>query len=360
VPVSARYTGQPESYYHGEGRVALTDSVPRFQYKLTDHLGNTMVLFEDKDGDGIITTESMSTDPAAVEVLQRNFYYAFGLPMQGPWNHAPADPDMPYLYNGKELEGELGLGWMDYGARRYDAAIGRWGGVDPLAHLYYGWSSYNYVLGNPISFVDPDGRSVEDVIITGERAQDAFRELQAGSSLTLSMDQRTGKLSASGTASNPADEKLLQAINDKSTRVVLTATNDRVFTDKTGDRSYLAPGGYGGSEVENYYSMYLLEDGTPQIAVSKVTASQFVNLNAAKIIAAEIGESVGQTLIHEVNEAYIGAKIDPGGDYSTGYNRAHNAASRLDVNNANHIKVVPLPGGVGVENTNTGTTKRIY
>jgi RHS repeat-associated protein len=158
VPVSTRHTGQPESYYHGEGRVALTGDKPQFQYKLTDHLGNTMVLFEDKDGDGIITTES---NPAENEVLQRNFYYAFGLPMQGPWNHTPTDPDMPYLYNGKELEGELGLGWIDYGARRYDAAIGRWGGVDPLAHLYYGWSSYNYVLGNPISFVDPDGRSVD-------------------------------------------------------------------------------------------------------------------------------------------------------------------------------------------------------
>jgi RHS repeat-associated protein len=149
--------GQPESYYHGEGRVALTDSVPRFQYKLTDHLGNTMVLFEDKDGDGIITTES---NPAENEVLQRNFYYAFGLPMQGPWNHTPTDPDMPYLYNGKELEGELGLGWMDYGARRYDAAIGRWGGVDPLAHLYYGWSPYAYAANNPILFIDPDGRYI--------------------------------------------------------------------------------------------------------------------------------------------------------------------------------------------------------
>jgi RHS repeat-associated protein len=154
VSVSARHTGQPESYYHGEGRVALTDSVPRFQYKLTDHLGNTMVLFEDRDGDGIITTES---NPAGNEVLQRNFYYAFGLPMQGPWNHTPTDPDMPYLYNGKELEGELGLGWMDYGARRYDAAIGRWGGVDPLAILAPDWTPYRYGFNNPVLYIDPNG-----------------------------------------------------------------------------------------------------------------------------------------------------------------------------------------------------------
>jgi RHS repeat-associated protein len=165
VPVSARHIGQPESYYHGEGRVALTDSVPRFQYKLTDHLGNTMVLFEDINGDGIITTESMSSDPAEVEVLQRNFYYAFGLPMQGPWNHTPTDPDMPYLYNGKELEGELGLGWYAYGFRYYDASIGRFVGVDPLADapLNIGTSPYAYVWNNPLVFIDPDGRHGEGV-----------------------------------------------------------------------------------------------------------------------------------------------------------------------------------------------------
>jgi hypothetical protein len=40
------------------------------------------------------------------------------------------------------------------------AALGRWGAVDPLADQYAGYSPYNYVLGNPNSLIDPDGRMV--------------------------------------------------------------------------------------------------------------------------------------------------------------------------------------------------------
>lgn len=37
-------------------------------------------------------------------------------------------------------------------------------GVDPLAADYAAWSPYNYVMGNPIRLIDPDGRSVDDII----------------------------------------------------------------------------------------------------------------------------------------------------------------------------------------------------
>ena len=61
-----------------------------------------------------------------------------------------------YRYNGKEYHQELNLGLYDYGARMYDPSIGRWNGVDPLAELDLGWSSYNFTLGNPINLIDPD------------------------------------------------------------------------------------------------------------------------------------------------------------------------------------------------------------
>lgn len=39
--------------------------------------------------------------------------------------------------------------------------IGRWISPDPLSEEYTSWSPYNYVMNNPISNTDPDGRSVK-------------------------------------------------------------------------------------------------------------------------------------------------------------------------------------------------------
>ena len=61
----------------------------------------------------------------------------------------------PYKFNAKELDEETGNYY--YGARYYDPKFSIWLSVDPLAEKFPGWSPYNYVLNNPIIFIDPDG-----------------------------------------------------------------------------------------------------------------------------------------------------------------------------------------------------------
>ncbi|NJN78244.1 MAG: RHS repeat-associated core domain-containing protein [Saprospiraceae bacterium] len=147
-----------EAVYHAEGRAmyspfsenAINNFV--FEYSIKDHLGNSRVMFSDLDGNGQVTE---------AEIIQVEHYYPFGMKQEGHGNAIISETN--YTYNGKELNSDFGLDLHDYGARWYDAAIGRWHGVDPLAEAFIVHSPYNYGVNNPIMMVDPDGKQAEPV-----------------------------------------------------------------------------------------------------------------------------------------------------------------------------------------------------
>lgn len=134
--------------YTEQGRLTKTSTGFTYEYFIKDHLGNNRVLF----------TKNSNGD---LDILQENHYYAFG----GRLNKGNHN-DNKYLFNGKELQEEID--WYDYGARMYDPAIARWHTLDNLAEEYISWSPYQYVMNNPLKFVDPDGNGAK-ITITGNQ-----------------------------------------------------------------------------------------------------------------------------------------------------------------------------------------------
>jgi RHS repeat-associated protein len=124
----------------------------KYEYNLTDHLGNVRVVFA-------------AHSHGQPEVMQQTSYYPFGMTLQQQNFGGLLSQPNKLLYNSKELQDdELAgsrLDWYDYGARFYDAQLGRWHVVDPLAEKYYPISPYAYVANNPMIFIDPDGMSFD-------------------------------------------------------------------------------------------------------------------------------------------------------------------------------------------------------
>ncbi len=134
----------------GSGTITYSDYNYVFQYK--DHLGNVRLSYSDADLNGTI-------DPTT-EIIEESNYYPFGLKQKGYNNIIQGGNDLAqnWKFGGKQYQEELDLNWYDFGFRNYDAALGRWMNLDPLAEDFIDLSPYNYTLNNPVFFIDPDGR----------------------------------------------------------------------------------------------------------------------------------------------------------------------------------------------------------
>jgi RHS repeat-associated protein len=122
-------------------------------------------------------------------IVEESNYYPFGLQHKG-YNNVVNGTEHPYTYNGKEEQNELGLNWLDFGARNYDASLGRWMNLDPLSENYSATSPYVYALNNPMFFVDPDGRDVKNA--DEERKKKAQKKLKTNQNIVASAESKYG------------------------------------------------------------------------------------------------------------------------------------------------------------------------
>ncbi len=134
---------------HPEGYIYKDATGYRYVYQYRDHLGNNRLSFMRNAG--------------TVAIVKETNYYPFGLTQKGYNNLTTSlgsTGAKKYQYNGKELQDGFGLDLYDYGARMYDAALGRFHTQDAFAEKYANMSPYQYAANNPVLMIDINGDSL--------------------------------------------------------------------------------------------------------------------------------------------------------------------------------------------------------
>ena len=139
-PVQWDKAEDPDDVQPGYGYVPADTTHEDIFYYHTDHLGST----------------SYITD-AKANIAQFDAYLPYGELLVD--EHSSTE-EMPYKFNGKELDEETGLYY--YGARYYDPRVSLWMNIDPMYEKFPNFSSYIYCINNPVKLIDPDGRQTQE------------------------------------------------------------------------------------------------------------------------------------------------------------------------------------------------------
>lgn len=121
------------------GYVDLATGNTARRHFVRDHLGSVRAVVDD-----------------AGTVLEADYYY----PLGGPLPTGNSTALQPQKYQGKDWNPTASFNVYDFGARLYDPALGRWLSQDPLAEKYQAHSPYLFCAGNPMKFVDPEGKEI--------------------------------------------------------------------------------------------------------------------------------------------------------------------------------------------------------
>ena len=155
-PVSWNDPSNPDDPQAGYGYIANDTTKEETFFYHSDHLGSTSYITDDK-----------------ANITQYDAYLPYGELLVD--EHSSSE-DMPYKFNGKELDEDTGLYY--YGARYMDPKISLWYESDPPSEEYENVSTFIYCHGNPICLFDPDGQgdyyTNEGVWLGSDQKKDNF------------------------------------------------------------------------------------------------------------------------------------------------------------------------------------------
>ena len=134
-PVSWNDPSNPDDPQAGYGYIPNDTTKEETFFYHSDHLGSTSYITDDK-----------------ANITQYDAYLPYGELLVD--EHSSSE-DLPYKFNGKEMDEETGLYY--YGARYMNPMASIWYGVDAFAEKYVESSGYVFCIDNPIKLIDSDG-----------------------------------------------------------------------------------------------------------------------------------------------------------------------------------------------------------
>ena len=216
----------------------------------SDHLGSTSYITDDK-----------------ANITQYDAYLPYGELLV---DEHSSSKDMPYKFNGKELDEETGLYY--YGARYMDPKISMWLGVDPLREKYPSVTGYCYTMDNPIGLMDPTGMApkyptIKETIVYGMKHSRTFKKLLSLAGITLkNYDQNISFGRYTATDGETGKITLTKGTNKKYQIVKLA------------------------HELSNRINVKAFKSYRRQVEMGKITAAKYANLVAGVEVDGEINQ----------------------------------------------------------------------